>query len=131
MSFIKESFILLLLICFQTAVSQNDCVTAIVSCGSTSFHDLAVQGVGIQEVNGQNSCGSGETNSLWIKVTIKTDGTLGFTITPENNNLSIDFDFFVFGPGPGVTCQNLGTAIRCSTTNPVAAGSPSNVTGLN
>ncbi len=128
MNLIKASFILLLLVCFQMSFSQNDCVNAILSCGNTNFNDLEVQGIGIQEITNLNTCGSEETNSLWIKATIKTDGTLGFIITPENNNLNIDFDFFVFGPVSD--CQNLGNAIRCSTTNPIASGSTSNLTGL-
>ncbi len=41
----------------------------------------------------------------------------------------IDFDFFVFGPN--VDCGNIGQAIRCSTTNPQAAGTTSNLTGMN
>lgn len=128
MTFIKESIILFLLIGFQTCFSQNDCINAIVSCGNTSFNNLSVQGAGVQEVTGANSCASGENNSLWVKVTIKTSGTLGFLITPESTFLSADFDFFVFGPE--VSCQSLGTAIRCSTTNPIASGSNSNLTGM-
>ncbi|WP_284651910.1 T9SS type B sorting domain-containing protein [Flavobacterium terrisoli] len=128
MAFIRKLIILFLLLCFQFGFSQNDCLNAIVSCGNTSFNNLSVQGAGIQEVTGANSCGSGENNSLWIKVTIKTDGTLGFLITPESTFLSADFDFFVFGPD--ASCESLGTSIRCSTTNPIASGSNSNLTGM-
>lgn len=128
MAFIKKSFFLFSLICFQTCFSQNDCINAIVSCGNTSFSNLSVEGPGIQEIPNL-SCGSQENNSLWIKVTIKTDGTLGFLLTPQNSALFVDFDFFVFGPD--VTCQSLGSPIRCSTTNPIAANSTSNLTGMN
>ena len=41
----------------------------------------------------------------------------------------IDYDFFVFGPD--VSCGAIGQAIRCSTTNPIAAGQTSNLTGMN
>lgn len=123
----KKTISLLLLVCFQISFSQNDCINAIVSCGNTSFNNLAVQGAGIQEIV-PLSCGSQENNSLWIKVTIKTAGTLGFLITPQSTNLNVDFDFFVFGPD--ATCGNLGTAIRCSTTNPVASHAPNNLTGM-
>jgi gliding motility-associated-like protein len=128
MAFIRKSIFLYLLLCFQTGFSQNDCINAIVTCGNTSFNNLSIQGAGVQEIS-TNSCGSQENNSLWIKVTIKTDGTLGFLITPENTFLGVDFDFFVFGPD--ATCQSLGTAIRCSTTNPLASHAPNNLTGMN
>ncbi|MFN3754366.1 T9SS type B sorting domain-containing protein [Flavobacterium sp.] len=88
---------------------------------------MSVQGPGLQEIT-PPSCDSQENNSLWIKVTIKTDGTLGFLITPQESNLMVDFDFFVFGPE--VTCQSLGSPIRCSTTNPILAGLPNNLTGM-
>lgn len=128
-AFSKKLFFLLLLVGFQTCFSQNDCIQAIVSCGNSSFNNLPVQGAGIPEIDALNSCSGGEFNSLWIKVTIKTPGTLGFLITPENNSLDTDFDFYVFGPD--VTCNNLGSSIRCSTTNPAASNSSSNLTGMN
>src|SRR5690606_3477374 len=33
--------------------------------------------------------------------------------------------------GPNVSCGNIGQAIRCSTTNPEAAGQNNNFTGMN
>ena len=115
--------------------SQNDCSDAIVVCGNDGYQNLTAIGVGIQELNGSNTCGSEENNSLWFKVTINTAGNLGFTLTPTdelgntNTDLVVDFDFFLFGPN--VDCGNIGQAIRCSTTNPLGAGSSSNLTGMN
>ena len=115
--------------------SQNDCTDALIACGSSNFSDLNATGAGTQELSNSNTCSSQENNSLWFKVNIKTGGTLGFTLTPTladgsaNTNLNIDFDFFVFGPN--ATCDNIGSAIRCSTTNPIAAGQSNNLTGLN
>lgn len=129
MTFYKKIFYFILLFTYHLNYSQNDCTDALVACGNSSYNNLSVSGPGIQEVNGNNSCGSQENNSLWIKINIKTDGTLGFLITPEDTDLEEDFDFFVFGPN--ATCNNLGSAIRCSTTNPLAAGSTSNITGMN
>ena len=40
-------------------------------------------GVGIQELNGSNTCGSQGNNSLWSKATINTVGNLGFILTPS------------------------------------------------
>ncbi|TGD58082.1 T9SS type B sorting domain-containing protein [Flavobacterium humi] len=121
--------ILLLLVSVQFAYSQNDCTDALVACGNTSYNNLSITGAGVNELSGINTCSGGENNTLWIKVNIKTPGTLGFTLTPERANLNIDFDFYVFGPD--ATCGNLGSSIRCSTTNPSDANSTSNITGMN
>lgn len=120
------SFIFLFFIPFS--YSQSDCVDALIVCGSTNYNGLSVSGAGMQELTGFN-CGSMENNSIWFKISIQTGGTLGFTLTPESNNINEDYDFFVFGPN--ATCSNIGQSIRCSTTNPAAAGSLSNVTGMN
>lgn len=122
-------FAFLLLISFAKTHAQNDCTDALVVCGNTGFNGLNATGVGIQELNGNNACDSQENNSIWLKIAIDQGGTLGFTLTPESTNIGIDFDFFIFGPN--VTCGNIGQAIRCSTTNPQAAGSANNTTGLN
>ncbi len=118
-----------LLLLTSIAYSQNDCNEAIVVCGNLGFEDLDVVGVGTQELSGSNTCGSQENNSLWLDVTVNTGGTLGFTLTPTSNAITEDFDFFIFGPS--VSCGNIGQAIRCSTTNPQAAGQGNNLTGMN
>ncbi|MCF6182694.1 T9SS type B sorting domain-containing protein [Lutibacter sp.] len=108
---------------------QNDCSDAIIVCGNSGYQDLSVTGFGVQELNNSNVCSSKENNSIWFKLTINTSGTLGFTLTPTSNSIYEDFDFFVFGPD--VSCGNIGQAIRCSTTNPFAAGQGNNLTGMN
>jgi gliding motility-associated-like protein len=113
----------------SNSFAQNDCSDALVVCGNTGFAGLSATGVGIQELSGSNTCGSMENNSIWLRIVINQGGTLGFTLIPASSNIGIDFDFFVFGPN--VDCGNIGQAIRCSTTNPVAAGSTNNTTGLN
>lgn len=129
MSFYKQLPYLVFLFFFQFTYSQNDCTDALVACGNANYNNLSVIGAGNDEISGANTCGGWENNSLWIKVNIKTAGTLGFTLTPQNRRLDIDFDFYVFGPTTG--CGSLGNAIRCSTTNPQAAGSQNNTTGMN
>lgn len=111
------------------SVAQNDCVDALVVCGNTGFDGLSATGIGIQELNGNNVCGSSENNSIWLKISIDQGGTLGFTLNPESSSIDVDFDFFIFGPN--VSCGNIGQAIRCSTTNPLLASSANNTTGLN
>src|SRR5690606_39546199 len=77
----------------------------------------------------QGSSGDSENNSLWLKVLIKDGGTLGFVITPDSNNLVVDFDFWLFGPAND--CSEIGNSIRCSTTNPIQAQLAYNTTGMN
>ncbi|PZR19129.1 MAG: hypothetical protein DI539_15100 [Flavobacterium psychrophilum] len=113
-------------------LAQNDCSDAITVCGNTGFTGLNATGGGnTDEITpGNNDCGvDSEANSVWLRLPINTGGTLGFTLTPLNPDLNIDFDFYIFGPNS--TCGNLGHTIRCSTTNPAAAGSISNQTGMN
>ncbi|MFD2601472.1 T9SS type B sorting domain-containing protein [Flavobacterium suzhouense] len=130
----KTQFTLIMLILFGISplLAQNDCSDAITVCGNTGFTGLNATGGGnIDEIfNGNNDCSvTSEANSLWLRLPINTSGTLGFTLTPLNPDIDIDFDFYIFGPN--ATCGNLGHTIRCSTTNPAAAGSSSNQTGMN
>ncbi|WP_026991198.1 T9SS type B sorting domain-containing protein [Flavobacterium subsaxonicum] len=112
-----------------TLSAQTDCPDAIMVCGDANYNGLDATGIGTQEINFNNACSSMENNSLWLKILIKDGGTLGFVLTPESSNLSVDFDFWIFGPD--VACGNLGTAVRCSTTNPLQAALLYNTTGMN
>lgn len=107
--------------------SPTDCVNAVVVCGNSNIN-LDVNGIGVQEIAGLG-CSSQENNSLWLRVRATTDGTIGFNLIPESVSIQEDYDFWVFGPN--VTCNNLGLPIRCSTTNPQAAGQGNNHTGMN
>lgn len=108
------------------AQEPNDCVNAITVCGNGAFSSNA-SGIGnIQEVSG---CGGLEHNSIWLKVNIVQSGTLGFDLIPDDPSILVDYDFWVYGPNR--LCSNLGSPIRCSTTNPNEAGLTSNHTGIN
>ena len=109
--------------------SQNDCSKAIIVCGNSGFEGLTASGIGKQEISGTNSCDGEENNSIWLKLSIKTAGTLGFSLIPESTDINEDFDFFIFGPN--ASCNVLGQAIRCSTTNPESINQPNNYTGMN
>ncbi len=132
---LKKIILFILFLYGSPLFSQNDCSDAIIVCGNSGFQNLDATGVGIQELNGNNTCNSEENNSIWFKVNIKKGGTLGFTIIPTNangttnNDITVDFDFFIFGPN--VSCGNMGQAIRCSTTNPQLANLANNLTGMN
>lgn len=105
----------------------NDCQNYIQACDNQSV-SYNVSGAGIQEII-PPSCESQENNSLWIRVTIEQAGTLGFTLIPDSTDINEDYDFWVFGPNSD--CANLGTPIRCSTTNPLAVHQQNNHTGMN
>lgn len=118
----------LLTIFYLTATAQepNDCANAISVCGNGTFMSNA-QGAGaIQEIS---SCGGFEHNSLWLRIDIVQSGTLGFDLIPNDPDINVDYDFWVYGPNRA--CSSLGTPIRCATTNPVQAGLPDNHTGIN
>lgn len=119
----------LILVPFMHVIAQTDCPDAIIVCGDANYTGLDATGIGVQEINPNNACSSQEHNSLWLKIQIKDGGTLGFILTPESDDLVVDFDFWIYGPN--VVCGALGTAIRCSTTNPGAAGLNFNHTGMN
>lgn len=126
---IKKFLLVVFLFISAYSFSQNDCVDAIIVCGSSDYTGLSVNGYGIQELSGANSCAFDESNSIWMKLSIRTGGTLGFILTPESISIQEDFDFYIFGPN--VTCGNLGMSIRCSTTNPEMANASDNLTGMN
>jgi gliding motility-associated-like protein len=119
----------LLLLAAPRAIAQNDCVDAIIICGDANLSDLETVGIGVQEIFPSNACASQENNSIWLKIRIKTGGTFGFILTPQSPDLVVDFDFWIYGPN--VQCSNMGTAIRCSTTNPLNAALTYNTTGMN
>lgn len=105
----------------------GDCSGAIVVCGNGPISSNA-EGFGKQEIGAFNSCSGKEHNSLWIKVDIVRSGTLGFTLKPVRSDIDVDYDFYVFGPES--VCTDLGSAIRCSTTNPLQANLQDNHTGM-
>lgn len=104
----------------------NDCVNYIQACDNQSI-SYNVSGAGVQEII-PPSCGTEESNSLWLKVTIAESGFLGFILIPNSNDIEEDYDFWIFGPNS--ICNNLGNPIRCSTTNPSMAGQSNNHTGM-
>tara|TARA_R110002072_G_scaffold62183_3_gene155825 strand:- start:1055 stop:3553 length:2499 start_codon:yes stop_codon:yes gene_type:complete len=127
---LKVCLIFTFSLCSSHILSQEptDCVNAVIACGNADV-TLDVSGIGIQELNGSNTCSSQENNSIWLSVTTISSGTLGFTLSPNSTNINEDYDFFVFGPN--VSCGSIGQALRCSTTNPSNAGLSNNLTGMN
>ncbi|MFV0571157.1 MAG: hypothetical protein ACK5M1_01840, partial [Xanthomarina gelatinilytica] len=108
------------------AQEPNDCINAITVCGNGTFMSNAS---GYGDLEFSDACGSYEHNSVWLRVEIVQSGTLGFDLIPEDPSITIDYDFWVFGPNRN--CANIGSPIRCATTNPGEAGLSSNHTGMN
>ncbi|MGX7668705.1 Ig-like domain-containing protein [Flavobacterium pedocola] len=127
----KKILSLLVVLIFANSVysqnQPNDCVNAITVCGNGTFSSNA-DGIGsIQEISG--SCSSFEHNTIWLRINIVQSGTLGFDIIPNDTDINVDYDFWIFGANR--PCNSLGSPIRCNTTNPALAGLPDNHTGLN
>ena len=118
----------MLYLTFGFSQQPTDCIDAVVVCGNSNI-SLDVNGIGTQELGFGQNCSGRENNSVWFKVTLVTNGTLGFTLRPNSTAITEDYDFFVFGPD--VSCGNLGQSIRCSTTNPQQANQGNNLTGMN
>lgn len=112
---------------FSQKKEANDCINYIQICGNQTI-TLNPTGYGVQELDKTLVCESDEHNSLWLKFTVKTSGTLGFDLIPTNTAIDVDYDFWIFGPN--VTCGNIGFSVRCSTTNPEAALLADNHTGM-
>ncbi|WP_299320309.1 T9SS type B sorting domain-containing protein [uncultured Maribacter sp.] len=126
MKFYLSFFLIFSYLCVFCQAS--DCIDAVVVCGNSTISSN-VSGFGTQELDPTtNSCVTEELNSIWLSVNIAVTGTLAFTIQPQDSDLEVDYDFFIFGPDND--CQNLESPIRCSTTNPLQAGLTSNFTGL-
>ncbi|UPT71263.1 MAG: T9SS type B sorting domain-containing protein [Flavobacterium sp. JAD_PAG50586_2] len=119
-------FLLLFLSNVVFAQEPNDCENALVVCGNGAFSSNSIGMGNFQEIN---SCGAFESNSIWLEIHIVQGGTLGFDLIPDDPDISVDYDFWVFGPN--AVCGVLGSPIRCATTNPDEAGLSSNLTGMN
>lgn len=98
------------------ANTPRDCANATTIYGPDFFPNPS-SGIG-NVAEACAGCSLGETYAHWYKFTMKTGGTLAFTIDPINN--ANDFDFALFGPN--VTCGALGTPIRCSNAAAVGNG---------
>ncbi|KJD31265.1 hypothetical protein PK35_15640 [Tamlana nanhaiensis] len=118
---------ILIFIPLQAQNEPNDCDNIITVCGNGNFQSNATgPGNNPTEVN---SCGGFEQNSIWLEINIVQGGTLGFDLIPDDPDISIDYNFWVYGPNQ--LCANLGSPIRCATTNPQQAGLLNNHTGIN
>jgi gliding motility-associated-like protein len=125
----KILVLLFLTACTLHAQNPNDCTNSINLCGDTDL-DITPSGIGEYEFNNPNNpapgCYNFRADQVWFRVEMETTGTFSFELNPDQPQA--DYDFAVFGPT--TSCDNLGPAIRCSSTNPDAAGVTGD-TGLN
>lgn len=90
-----------------TPTNSFDCSNSASICGTTNLVGTS-NGPGLSSTCGD--CVTSENFSSWYKITIASNGTLAFTLNPNDN--TEDYDFALYGPN--VTCGSLGTPIRCS-----------------
>lgn len=86
---------------------NQDCSVATQICNDQSFVGNS-SGFSNQELNiGNQGCMTTEHQSSWYIFQVASSGTLALNITT-----AVDYDFAIWGPN--VTCNSLGTPIRCS-----------------
>jgi len=94
---------------------QNVC-NALQLCGTQFTSPYSYQGTGTTiDIDG-TPCGSGEENSVWLKLVVSTSGSMVFTITPVS--AQDDYDFAVID-ATGINCNNIGNnnVVRCNFNN--------------
>ncbi len=120
----RESWILLyflmfgLLLPFRMVSQINDCIGAQVICSDGAV-DYEPTGPGRNDfANPNNDAGCllvNESQSAWYYFEFREDmppnSIIEFTITPYGGN-NEDYDFAIFGPN--LSCDSLGSPIRCS-----------------
>ncbi len=80
------------------AQTANDCSNAIVVCGN-SLIASNVSGFGKQELDSiTNPSQNKEVNCLWLQLNIDRSGIMEFTLTPDDFDISADYDFYIYGP---------------------------------
>lgn len=92
---------------------EQDACNALLICGNGFFSPYSYQGNGVASDMPNTPCGSGEQNSMWLRLNIISSGTLVFTITPQLT--TDDYDFAIIN-ATGKNCANLlsSDVVRCN-----------------
>ncbi len=105
---------------------SGDCPTAVVLCNKESFNVAAVAGPGSNPNEMDDApCFGGffaESNSTWYVFTAANNGTLEFTLTP--NNATDDIDFIVYRLPNGVGNCAGKVVLRCMAAGDFGLPSP-------
>ncbi|HTI10317.1 MAG TPA: gliding motility-associated C-terminal domain-containing protein [Puia sp.] len=105
---------------------EQDACNALHLCGTSFSTPYSYQGLGQFLDITTTPCGGGETNSMWIKMTIATAGSFVFSIIPKDP--VDDYDFAVFKSG----CSNLSqtNVVRCNFNNNFVGSNVNGIVGL-
>ncbi|MEZ4908461.1 MAG: gliding motility-associated C-terminal domain-containing protein [Saprospiraceae bacterium] len=99
---------------FPPIVPGQDCPTASLLCDKSPFTINSTEGPGNLTNETDGTCISAEEQSTWFKWIAKNDGTLTFTITP--NQLSDDLDFVLYELPGGIDDCDSRVVLRCNAT---------------
>lgn len=109
---------------------EQDACHALSLCGGKFFTPYSYSGTGRNLDLSSTPCGSGEDNSMWLKVVIATAGDLVFRIIPRDT--SDDYDFAVLD-ATNANCSSLtqSEVVRCNFNNNWPGSNPLGIVGLN
>ncbi len=108
---------------------EQDACHALSLCGGMFSTPYSYQGVGLVADLTSTPCGSGEANSVWMKITIAADGVLVFNIIPIDT--SDDYDFAVLEITKA-NCNSLALSnvVRCNFNNNYPGSNALGIVGL-
>ncbi len=107
---------------------EQDACNAIDLCGSTFTSTYSYQGYGAKLELSNTPCGGSESNSVWLRVTIKTAGKLAFLIKPIE--IHDDYDFAVLKSDGDCNSINISQVVRCNFNNNMEGSNPNGIVGL-
>jgi len=108
---------------------EQDACHALTLCGGKFFTPYSYSGTGRNLDLNSTPCGSGEDNSMWLKVVIATAGDLVFRIIPKDT--LDDYDFAVLD-ATSANCSSLtqSDVVRCNFNNNWPGSNPLGIVGL-
>lgn len=108
---------------------EQDACHALSLCGGKFFTPYSYSGTGRNIDLSSTPCGSGEDNSMWLKVVIADSGNLVFRIIPRDT--ADDYDFAVLD-ATNIDCGFLTQkeVVRCNFNNNWPGSNPLGIVGL-
>ncbi len=95
---------------------EQDACNAVLLCGNKFFTPYSYKDIGLKRDMPATPCNSPEANSVWLKVIVKTPGSIVFSIVPIDT--TDDYDFAVVDL-TGKDCDKITSAdvVRCNFNN--------------
>ena len=108
---------------------EQDACHALSLCGGKFFTPYSYSGTGYNLDLSATPCGSGEDNSMWLKVVVADSGTIVFRIIPKDT--LDDYDFAVLD-ATNANCNSLtqSEVVRCNFNNNWPESNPFGIVGL-